>query len=259
VAHSLDEWAPDHAQLLDELSGLLMRVATRQVLPEFEDELYAPEVLERLAKQLAPEDVQLFYQTAITGRRDLPLAPDPRTGFEMTLLRMVAFRPGNVPVQATGSARAAAGSEAPTAVPRAIADAAGAPPVPPAAQGDWAVILSSLELVGAAQMLATHCVLLGKSGPVVRLGLDAKKAGTFRNSGSEERLAAALSKHYGEKVRLEFAAAVQGQQTPAQAAQSASQAELESARRTFETDPGVQGMREHFNATVLPETIRPVK
>ena len=66
----------------------------RQAVSDYEgDELYAPELLERLAGALAPEDVQLFYQTAIIGRRDLPLAPDPRSGFEMTLLRMIAFRP----------------------------------------------------------------------------------------------------------------------------------------------------------------------
>src|SRR5579872_1683074 len=91
---SLEEWAPDYAQLLDELAGLLVRVALKQAVGEFEgDELYAPEVLERLAKAMSPEDVQLYYQTAIVGRRDLPLAPDPKSGFEMTLLRMIAFRP----------------------------------------------------------------------------------------------------------------------------------------------------------------------
>src|SRR5579872_6489953 len=91
---SLEEWAPDYAQVLDELASLLVRVALKQAVGEFEgDELYAPEVLERLAKAMSPEDVQLYYQTAIVGRRDLPLAPDPKSGFEMTLLRMIAFRP----------------------------------------------------------------------------------------------------------------------------------------------------------------------
>ena len=64
-------------------------------------------MLERLARALAPEDVQLYYQTAIIGRRDLALAPDPRTGFEMTLLRMLAFRPGGESA-APGSARSSA-------------------------------------------------------------------------------------------------------------------------------------------------------
>src|SRR5207302_7108760 len=84
-----------------ELAALLVRVAMKQAVRDFEgDELYPPELLERLGQLLAPEDVQLFYQTAIIGRRDLALAPDPRTGFEMTLLRMIAFRPGSEASQA---------------------------------------------------------------------------------------------------------------------------------------------------------------
>src|SRR5262249_61422068 len=95
-------------QVLDELASLCVRVAMKQAVSEFDgDELYAPEVLERLAKAIAPEDVQLFYQTAITGRRDLGLAPDPRSGFEMTLLRMIAFRPVGDAEQPRGTAPAA--------------------------------------------------------------------------------------------------------------------------------------------------------
>src|SRR5258705_9449888 len=93
-AHSLEEFAPDYAQVLDELAALLVRIGLKQALSDYEgDELYTPELLEPLARDLSPEDVQLFYQTAIIGRRDLGLAPEPRTGFEMTLLRMIAFRP----------------------------------------------------------------------------------------------------------------------------------------------------------------------
>src|SRR6185295_7099081 len=103
-AQSLEEFAPDYAQVLDELAALLVRVGFKQALADYEgDELYAPELLERLARALTSEDVQLYYQTAIIGRRDLPLAPDPRSGFEMTLLRMLAFRPGDAGVATSGA------------------------------------------------------------------------------------------------------------------------------------------------------------
>ncbi|HXS27641.1 MAG TPA: DNA polymerase III subunit gamma/tau, partial [Steroidobacteraceae bacterium] len=120
-ARSLEEFAPDYAQVLDELAGLLVRVAMKQTVSDFEgDDLYAPELLERLAQAFSPEDIQLYYQTAIIGRRDLALAPDPRTGFEMTLLRMVAFRPTNdatfaqvaAPTPATAAARSGAAAAA---------------------------------------------------------------------------------------------------------------------------------------------------
>ncbi len=130
-AHSLEEFAPDYAQVLDELAALLVRIGLKQALSDYEgDELYAPELLERLARCPRPEDVQLFYQTAIMGKRDLGLAPEPRTGFEMTLLRMIAFRPagelpsGSRPSAADRARRSAA--TAPRAEQRAAGSAAGA-------------------------------------------------------------------------------------------------------------------------------------
>ena len=100
--------------MLDELAALLVRVGFKQALADYEgDELYAPELLERLARALTSEDVQLYYQTAIIGRRDLPLAPDPRSGFEMTLLRMLAFRPGGCHARSSHGAGRAAARRAP--------------------------------------------------------------------------------------------------------------------------------------------------
>ncbi len=94
AAAELEEFSPDYGQLLDQLASLLERVALLQVVPEYSgDEYYSTALLERLAERISPEDVQLYYQTAILGRRDLALAPDPRTGFRMTLIRMLAFRP----------------------------------------------------------------------------------------------------------------------------------------------------------------------
>ena len=56
-----------------------------------------------LAATLSIDETQLFYQFAINGRRDLPVAPDPRIAFEMTVLRMLTFRPSEVPSPASGS------------------------------------------------------------------------------------------------------------------------------------------------------------
>src|SRR5437016_3521141 len=178
-ARSLEEFAPDYAQVLDELAALLVRVGLRQAVSDYEgDELYAPELLERLARALSPEDVQLFYQTAIIGRRDLPLAPDPRTGFEMTLLRMIAFRPagesGVTRTPAAEPAARAAASAAGAGSPSAASGPAGASsPVEAAGAADpWASIVNALELSGAARQLASHCVFLGRQGALVRLGID---------------------------------------------------------------------------------------
>jgi DNA polymerase-3 subunit gamma/tau len=267
-AQSLEEFAPDYAQVLDALAGLLVRIGLRQAVGSFEgDELYAPELLERLAAELAPEDVQLFYQTAIIGRRDLALAPDPRSGFAMTLLRMLAFRPAEAPEariaaaaapQGTAASRAgSAGTAAPVA--GGVPTPGGAPAAATEEGGAWAAIVAQLELTGAARQLATHCVFLGRQGAVVRLGLDPRHQ-LVRTTATEEKLAQALSRHLAATVRLEFqSGAAGGAETPAQAQRRASEAELTAARRAFDEDAGVKGLRERFGAAVLPETVRPVK
>jgi len=262
-AQSLEEFAPDYAQVLDALAGLLVRVGLRQSVASFEgDELYAPELLERLAAELSPEDVQLFYQTAIIGRRDLPLAPDPRSGFAMTLLRMLAFRPVAAPEETRAIPAAAAQSAAAGPVPGSVSgpvSGAGGAPAAATAEGGWAAIVAQLELTGAARQLATHCVFLGRQGAVVRLGLDPRHQ-LVRTGATEEKLAQALSRHFGSTVRLEFqSAAAAGGETPAQAQRRASEAELTAARRAFDEDAGVKGLRERFGAAVLPESVRPVK
>ncbi|TLZ00479.1 MAG: DNA polymerase III subunit gamma/tau [Gammaproteobacteria bacterium] len=279
-ARSLEEFAPDYAQVLDELAALLVRVGLRQAVSDYEgDELYAPELLERLARALSPEDVQLFYQTAIIGRRDLPLAPDPRTGFEMTLLRMIAFRPAGEwltsrPGAADPAARAGGSITAAGASPGSAASAAaaggtsgvagaagrgeGAGTTGSSGGDSWAAIVNALELSGAARQLASHCVLVGRQGPVVRLALDARNQ-PVRTPAQEEKLAQALSRYFGEPVRLEFQVLSAGAETPALLARRVSEQELAAARRAFDAEPGVQGLRERFGATVLPDTVRPVK
>ena len=94
AAH-LDERAPDYHQALGELSGAIQRMALLQALPDLppgedEDE---DQLLAELAAKFTAEDLQLLYQIAINSRRDLDYAPDARAGFEMALLRMLAFRP----------------------------------------------------------------------------------------------------------------------------------------------------------------------
>jgi DNA polymerase-3 subunit gamma/tau len=84
----LDEQFPDYSRLLEDLARMLQRIAVCQLVgsADVDDEI-AEKVLSELAALFEPADVQLFYQTALMGRRDLPLAPDPRSGAEMTLLR----------------------------------------------------------------------------------------------------------------------------------------------------------------------------
>ena len=98
----LEALSPDYAALADELVAVLQRLAVVQLLPDARNEADEAELL-ALCERVHPEQVQVLYQIAVNGRRDLQWAPEPRLGFEMTLLRMLAFQLDDAPPSAGGS------------------------------------------------------------------------------------------------------------------------------------------------------------
>jgi DNA polymerase-3 subunit gamma/tau len=93
---SMSEFAPDYAGVLAEMISILHRIALAQVVPDAIDNALGDKAqVVDLAARMRAEEVQLYYQIALTGRKDLPMVPQPREGLEMTLLRMLAFRPAD--------------------------------------------------------------------------------------------------------------------------------------------------------------------
>lgn len=143
VVAGMADQSIDFAGALGEIITVLHRLAVAQAVPDAIDNAEGDrDRLLNLAAALTAEDLQLYYQMAIQGRRDLPLAVDPRAGFEMTVLRMLAFRPLNpavaggsggavmsVPTQRAPVAVAASTVSAVSAAPAAVAPAAPVMPV----------------------------------------------------------------------------------------------------------------------------------
>ncbi|MBB6523324.1 DNA polymerase III subunit gamma/tau [Pseudoteredinibacter isoporae] len=123
VVAQMSEQAPDYDSALAELLALLHRIAIGQAVPDAVDNSAGDrdQVL-ALAQQMAAEDVQLFYQTALLARRDLPLSPDPRGGFEMAVLRMLAFKPQGVPKVPNKPLANSGPAVAPPATPTPVTD-----------------------------------------------------------------------------------------------------------------------------------------
>jgi DNA polymerase III subunit gamma/tau len=262
----LDERAPDYDQALGELAAAIQRMALLQALPDLrgEDE-ELDQALVELAGRFSPEDLQLLYQIAIMARRDLDFAPDARGGFEMALLRMLAFRPES----AAAAAPAAAPSSAPRSAPlksrgtasSAAPASAGSASTGAAATGleDWTSIVSTLGLQGSASQLAAHCVLVSRLSHVVNLRLD--PAGeSYNRAQIVERLAQALSQHFGQPVRLEISVgtAAGSLATPARQQAQVADERLRAAEQAIEGDPAVRAMRDVFGATVQPGSVRPL-
>jgi DNA polymerase-3 subunit gamma/tau len=258
TARSLEEFSPDYGQVLDDLAALLTRLALQQLVPGYEgDELFDPALLKELASAIPGEDIQLYYQTAILGRRDLPFAPDPRTGFEMTLVRMLAFRPAGGTATSAGSgssARPVAGASAlPSPVAAPIVRPSSAGPIDPV---QWSRVIGDLDVSGAARQLATNCALLEHRGNTLKLAIDPKVA---RTAPQIERLAQALGKYLGGLVKLEFVEGAPAVETPSQHVERQTAAAVDAARRTLEEDPTVREMKTRFGATLHPESVRPTE
>jgi DNA polymerase III subunit gamma/tau len=264
----LDERAPDYRDVLADLAAVLQKLALLQAVPDMQlDEAEDIETYKRLTGALTAEDVQLFYQIAIIGRRDLELAPDARGGFEMVLLRMLAFGINdNAQVQqASGPAmpnRSVAAAPAASAKPVSAASAAPAASIAPAASAtgaaadDWPAMIARMNLQGMVKQLASHCAFTGKQGNRVQLVLDADGE-HFRTSALEDKLAQALTAYFGEPVRPEISIADRAVDTVARQQKAAADDRLQQARASIEADPNVRAMRDMFGATVQPESIRP--
>jgi len=271
-------FAPDFAQVLDELAGLLHRIQLLQLIPAAAGEDDAE--LLGLAGRLPAQDVQLWYQMAVTGRRDLPLAPTPRVGFEMTLLRMLAFVPAGS-ATAAPSRSAPAGREPIAKVPSAaqmprMAETAVSPapvsaPAPrePAAQiapramhddatqtPDWSALIDRADLRGPVGALARHATLIAIEGKLVRLALKPMHehfaAGTVV-AQLEHKLGSAL----GGAVKVKFERDSGGAESPAERQARNESSRRQAAEEAVRDDPVVQSLIETFDARVISGSVRP--
>lgn len=259
VVRELDRDAPDYDRALVELTAFLQRVAIVQIVPEaaLQDEEFDAGSLARLAQAISPEDVQLYYQIALGGRRDLSMAPEPRIGFEMTLLRMLAFRPegaaGAVPASNTmaGAARTANAIPAPAA----------APPTGGATPGidadGWPATVDAAGLSGMVRQFALNCVPAGFQNGVLALQLDQATADR-RTRAVEDKLAQSLSKYLQHDIRVTYETIQGDLATPARQRALEEQDRTGRAAAAFEADPAVRGLRERFGAGVDAASVKPV-
>jgi len=283
-------YSPDFGSVLDDLAAALHRIQLVQLVPGYRLDPNDGDdpALTGLAERMAAEDVQLYYQIATAGRRDLALAPDTRTGFEMALLRMLAFRPGDdatpttnsgggqraaasprptaaSPVPAAAPAQAARPAPAPYAAPPAApreSAAAVAPPIQrvaaPGGLPDWEALIQRADLRGPLGQLAQNSALRGREGQTLVLALQP----TYMHLAVEpivSQIADRLSETLGEPIRLRFVEDSHGAaHTPAARAAEARSAAQSAAEASIEGDPLVQALKREFGARVVPQSIKPI-
>ncbi|HVC37206.1 MAG TPA: DNA polymerase III subunit gamma/tau C-terminal domain-containing protein, partial [Gammaproteobacteria bacterium] len=266
IVAKLDEQAPDYELVLEDIASFLQRLALVQAVPEMSAEFSGTASLQALSAQLSAEDVQLYYQIALLGKRDLPLSPSPRSGFEMTLLRMLAFTTSSVMDNK---------STTPVSTPaRPDPDGAGVVSKPDVSamqertkvarksaqawqEPDWIGLVECLDLRGAAQQLALNCAYRRREANVLYLEMDA----VHEHMATEQlvkRLEDSLSRYYGEPLKLRIQPASGNLETPAKRDAQRQAERLKAAQVAIIEDPKVQELCETFGTQVNPELVKPV-
>ena len=251
-ARGLSEYVPNYAQVLAELLSLLRRIAVVHALENRAADLESDAELLELARRISPEACQLYYQIALTGRRDLAMSPDPEAGFEMTLIRMLAFRPAAAERMAEGDQ---VGDVAPVvaSTPVPVVDAP-APVAPPddlhPRELDWHRVVDELDVVGMVRELARNSAIIVHDDQVIELVVAPqfeKLAARRQVDALQTALRAKLGRELTLTVTIERDDSLT---TPSQQQVAADAERKRQVEAELEHDPNVQAMRVAFDATI---------
>ena len=269
---------------LNDLANILHQIAMAQTVPEsIADDLPERALLLDLAAKLSAETIQLYYQIALLGRRDIGLAPDEYAGFTMALLRMLAFapqegdktdkaaskpthRPNNTQEQPNAKQavqsppRTQQAETVPKQVKPAEIDALEAAPVLPSSpvvfDGDWRKLVEQNLKLGLARALAQNCELVSFDENSLTLRV-AESQKHLASANYQEKLSSAINEHFGRKMRLNFEINSDAN-TPAKQSAVEKATIKSNAEAAIMQDSFVQALIQDFDASIIPNSIKPI-
>lgn len=267
VIEELAACAPDYNAVLDGVIQLIHSVALAQAVPlnEGEDPRFSQRI-RTFAEQCSAEDIQLYYQIGILGRRDLNLAPSARGGLEMTMLRMMAFQPDfdsggkpeptvrqmSEPVASEPSRRAA------PEVNRELAPKSAKVELKVVDTNDnWFGIVAKLGLAGMPKQLAENCILDSRQGDHFALCLSEQNQFLCTDS-NQQKLNEALKSVFGPAMTMAISTQNHQRKTPAMLTKQRQDERQKQAETSIEQDPAVQKLQQMFDAKIEPGSIKPV-
>lgn len=242
----------DFEEVLIELLNYLHKMSMMQFVKGVEIEV--PSELKTLAQEIDHEQIQLYYQIALIGRRDLSLSPTPRLGFEMTVLRMLAFQPTSMPLAINNS------EEKHEEIATEQADDANVSieeekklTETSYASIDWSNLMTQLPLNGFLKSFASHCQLTHYEGDHIRLQLDPSQ-GVLYSKERENLLREILSKYLNKSIHLHISIGKTKLITPASLEADKQRNARQIANEAMLKDPGVQTIIKQFDATIQPDS-----
>ncbi len=267
IIGEMADLTPDFIDVLQQILQALHRIALYQVVPSSIEHEFDGEMIVELAKLFSPEDIQLYYQIALIGRRDLDLAPDPKSGFEMVMLRMLAFKPSTL--RTSNAAPKPEKSEAAKNTPnKSVASpkadeqafktsAAFEPDTTKPNTDQWSEMIAAMRIGGMTRELANNCVLQSIDDKVCTLLLDPGHK-QLSSARTVEKLQKSLQDFCGKTIKLNIVTEKAEVDTPAVQLQKDREDLQRSAVESIENDETVNALKERFDARILPGTIEPV-
>ncbi|MBX9675423.1 MAG: DNA polymerase III subunit gamma/tau [Methylotenera sp.] len=276
---------------LNDLANILHQIAMIQTVPNsVADDNPERALLLDLAQKLNPETLQLYYQIALLGRRDIGLAPDEYAGFTMSLLRMLAFAP-NEKVSEKLSAPASTSSK-PLATPAmsaqvnvkvdvapiesAIAPQTFTAPVKTICapvtieteaesvvqnfDGNWRALVEKSLKLGLARALAQNCEMISYDENSINLRVSASNKHLV-SASYQEKLSSAINQHFGKRIKLNIEISGESHveiNTPAKQNAVEKASIQSSAEEAIMQDSFVKDLLSQFDATIIPNSIKPI-
>ena len=263
----------DFSVVLNQILNCLYHLALVQQIPGALEQEFNAEMINALAQRLSPEEVQLYYQLALIGQKDLDLAPNSRMGFEMLMLRMLAFKPLNSKAELKATLKPnhqAKTHETPStqdAFPAAekqdsrqeniVQDPGQQRSKDLEAEVNWTEMINRMRLESLTKELASNCSLDHIDAQTCRLILDESHRHLLSDA-RHKKLQVALHNYFQSPLKLTIKIGSPSKQTPAAQLVKEGEERQQAAVDAINSDANIQALKDHFAARIMPDTIEPV-
>jgi len=281
ATQELAQLSADFKGLFEDIIEVLHKVALTQAVPSMLETLdFDAELIKNLSTAMNPEDVQLFYQIALIGKRDLYLSNTPQSALEMTLLRMLSFKPAeskmldnsSAPAASTNKTTKAGAPSAQATTKESKMNADSKPYALPDSEKKnnttlkdlglnhehWSNIVENVGLQGVAYSLASNCSVESVNDDTIALNLAQQHEG-IATKGAQQKIENALQEYFASKINLNIDVSTNELETPAKKKHRAREKIQSEAEKTAETDEAVKALQSQFGAEIIEGTVKPVK
>ncbi len=279
ATQELAQLSADFNGLFADIIEVLHQVALSQAVPSMLETLeFDAALIKELTSSFSPEDVQLYYQIALMGKRDLYLSTTPQSALEMTFLRMLSFKPaGCGELSNTSNSAASTGKPVSTKSTPTGSSAQKTEKITESAEAnkaqenksntslkdlssnheEWSTLVEKLGLQAVSYSLASNCSIESIESEEITLHLAHQHEG-IATKGARQRLEKALQEYFGTELRLNIDISSNELETPAKKKDRAKEKIQSQAEKTAESDEAVKALKSQFGAEIIEGSVKPV-